>query len=82
MAPKRVPLGAKLGAKVLAPAMSETNVRRRGFGEDGIFLDAARNRYVGAISLGYGPDGKRIRRKVSGRPSRKSAPSSRRCTRS
>ena len=47
--------------------MSETNVRRRGFGEDGIYLDAARNRYMGAVSLGYGPDGKRIRRKVSGK---------------
>ena len=47
--------------------MSETTVRRRGHGEDGIYLDAARNRYVGAISLGYGPDGKRIRRKVSGK---------------
>ena len=47
--------------------MSETNVRRRGSGEDGIYLDAARNRYMGAISLGYGPDGKRIRRKVSGK---------------
>ena len=47
--------------------MSETKVRRRGFGEDGIYLDAARNRYIGAISLGYGPDGKRIRRKVSGK---------------
>ena len=47
--------------------MSEMTVRRRGFGEDGIYLDAARNRYVGAISLGYGPDGKRIRRKVSGK---------------
>src|SRR5882757_4367517 len=47
--------------------MSETQVRRRGFGEDGIYLDAARNRYMGAISLGYGPDGKRIRRKVSGK---------------
>jgi integrase len=47
--------------------MSETQVRRRGFGEDGIDLDAARNRYMGAISLGYGPDGKRIRRKVSGK---------------
>jgi hypothetical protein len=30
-------------------------------------LDAARNRYMGAVSLGYGPDGKRIRRKVSGK---------------
>ena len=38
-----------------------------GFGEDGIYSDAARNRYMGAISLGYGPDGKRIRRKVSGK---------------
>jgi hypothetical protein len=63
----RVSLGAKLGAKVLGSAMSETNVRRRGFGEDGIYLDAARNRYMGAISLGYGPDRKRIRRKVSGK---------------
>ena len=27
----------------------------------------AKNRYVGAISVGFGPDGKRIRRKVSGR---------------
>jgi integrase len=47
--------------------MSETNVSRRAHGEDGIYLDAARNRYMGAVSLGYGPDGKRIRRKVSGR---------------
>ena len=47
--------------------MSETQVRRRGFGEDGIYFDAARNRYMGAVSLGYGPDGKRIRRKVSGK---------------
>jgi integrase len=47
--------------------MSETKVRRRGHGEDGIYLDAARNRYMGAVSLGYGPDGKRIRRKVSGK---------------
>ena len=30
-------------------------------------LDAAKNRYVGAISVGFGPDGKRIRRKVTGR---------------
>jgi len=42
-------------------------VRRRGHGEDAIYLDAAKNRYVGAVSLGYGPDGRRIRRKVTGR---------------
>ena len=47
--------------------MSEAQVTRRGFGEDGIYLDAARNRYMGVVSLGYGPDGKRIRRKVSGK---------------
>jgi integrase len=47
--------------------MSERQVRRRGYGEDGIYLDTARNRYMGAVSLGYGPDGKRIRRKVSGK---------------
>jgi hypothetical protein len=47
--------------------MSETTVPRRGHGEDGIYLDAARNRYMGAVSLVYGPDGKRIRRKVSGK---------------
>lgn len=43
------------------------DARRRGHGEDSIYLDAARNRYVGAISLGYRPDGQRIRRKVTGR---------------
>ena len=51
----------------MASAMSETKVRAPWAGEDSIYLDAARNRYMGAISLGYGPDGKRIRRKVSGK---------------
>jgi len=41
--------------------------RRRGHGEDAIYFDAARNRYVGAISVGFGPDGKRLRRKVTGK---------------
>src|SRR5579859_1380203 len=48
--------------------MAEVKVaRRRGHGEDSIYLDAAKKRYVGAVSLGYGPDGRRIRRKVTGR---------------
>jgi integrase len=47
--------------------MTETTARRRGHGEDAIYFDAAKNRYVGAVSLGFGPDGKRIRRKVTGR---------------
>jgi len=52
---------------------------RRGWGDDGIFFehdapcrDSDRHRHCegrwrGVISLGFGPDGKRIRRKVSGK---------------
>ena len=47
--------------------MSETKVSRRPRGEDAIYFAAAKNRYVGSVSLGYGPDGKRIRRKVFGK---------------
>jgi hypothetical protein len=37
---------------------------RRGQGEDSIYKDG--DRWRGATSLGYGPDGKRLRKKVSG----------------
>ena len=47
--------------------MSETKVSRRSRGEDAIYFATAKNRYVGSVSLGYGPDGKRIRRKVFGK---------------
>ena len=48
--------------------MAETTVRRRRpRGEDAIYFAADKNRYVGSVSLGYGPDGKRIRRKVFGK---------------
>ena len=47
--------------------MTESTARRRGRGEDAIYFDETKNRYVGAVSLGFGPDGKRIRRKVTGR---------------
>ncbi len=47
--------------------MTDTTARRRGHGEDAIYFDPAKNRYVGAVSLGFGPDGKRMRRKVTGR---------------
>jgi integrase len=47
--------------------MAETSARRRGHGEDAIYFDATKNRYIGAVSLGFGPDGKRSRRKVTGR---------------
>jgi integrase len=47
--------------------MAQASLKRRGHGEDAVYFDAAKNRYMGAISLGYTPDGKRIRRKVTGR---------------
>jgi integrase len=47
--------------------MADTTARRRGHGEDAIYFDASKNRYIGAVSIGFGPDGKRTRRKVSGR---------------
>ena len=61
-------LGANLGAKrfKLLPCQRDA-ARRRGYGEDSIYLDTARGRYVGAVSLGYGPNGRRIRRKVTGK---------------
>jgi integrase len=53
-------------------------VARRGYGEDGIYFDhrgdcrdpayhrGCPGRWRGVVSLGYGPDGKRVRKKVSG----------------
>jgi integrase len=61
------------------PCYHETMSTRRGWGQDGIFFehdapcrDSDRHRHCegrwrGAISLGFGADGKRIRRKVSGK---------------
>ncbi|WP_030812415.1 site-specific integrase [Streptomyces sp. NRRL S-337] len=45
----------------------EPSRRRAGKGEDSIYWDKAKNRYVGAVSMGYSPSGKRIRAKVSGK---------------
>jgi hypothetical protein len=47
--------------------MADASVRRRGHGEDAICFAADKNRYIGAVSVGFGPDGKRLRRKVSGK---------------
>jgi integrase len=40
---------------------------RRGHGEGSIYRDEANGTWAGAISLGWTPDGKRTRRKVTGR---------------
>jgi integrase len=47
--------------------MATGTSKRRGHGEDSIYFDEDRKRYIGAVSLGAGPDGKRIRRKVTGK---------------
>lgn len=50
--------------------MTETPKRARtraGHGEDTIYWDPAKNRYVGAVSLGHAPNGKRRRPKVYGK---------------
>jgi integrase len=39
---------------------------RRGYGEDSIYWHAAKGRYVGAVSLGYDPKGRRVRKSVTG----------------
>jgi hypothetical protein len=53
----------------LEPGMQATS-KRRGQGEDSIYWDASKNRYVGAVSLGFGLSGTRIR-KLSGTRIRK-----------
>jgi len=40
---------------------------RRGLGEDFIYWGLSKNRYVGAVSQGFSPGGRRVRRKVTGR---------------
>ena len=47
--------------------MTQAKGRRRGQGEDSIYWDSSKNRYVGAVSLGFSPAGTRVRRKVAGR---------------
>jgi integrase len=53
--------------KRYACLMADASLKRRGHGEDAIYFAADKNRYIGAISIGFGPDGKRLRRKVSGK---------------
>jgi hypothetical protein len=44
-----------------------TATARRGHGEGSVYRDAVSGTWVGAISLGWRPDGSPIRRKVTGR---------------
>jgi integrase len=47
--------------------MTVVSGKRRGRGEDSIYWDDAKDRYVGVVSLGYSPSGTRVRKKVMGR---------------
>ena len=48
-------------------SMTQGTSKRRGHGEDSIYWDESKDRYVGAVSLGFSPSGARIRKKVTGR---------------
>jgi len=48
-------------------SMTHATSKRRGQGEDSIYWDESKNRYVGAVSLGFSPAGTRIRKKVTRR---------------
>ena len=68
--------GANAGAKSYNLGMAGAS--RRGYGEDGIYFDhrgdcrdsalhkTCSGRWRGVVSLGFDPDGKRVRQKVSG----------------
>ncbi|WP_274916561.1 tyrosine-type recombinase/integrase [Streptomyces sp. WZ-12] len=47
--------------------MTDEKRSRAGNGDDSIYWDKSKNRYIGAISLGFTPAGKRSRPKVSGK---------------
>src|SRR5215469_9767209 len=71
-------MSAKLSAILLKRACRLSSHRptvlgvaeRRGWAEDSIYWSEQRHRWVGVISRGYGPDGMRRRRQVSGRTKR------------
>jgi hypothetical protein len=47
--------------------MTQATGKRRGHGEDSIYWDESKSRYVGAVSVGFSASGARLRKKVSGR---------------
>jgi hypothetical protein len=58
--------GSQTGSQTsYARCLTETTTRRRGHGEDAIYIDPAKNRYVGAVSLGSEADHGRWERLTS-----------------
>ena len=54
-----------------AGAMTQAAGKRRGHGADSIYWDEFKNRFVGAVSVGFSATGTRIRKKVTGRTNAK-----------
>jgi hypothetical protein len=50
--------------------------KRRAQGEDSIYWDESKNRYIGAVSLGFSLAGTRIRKTLTWRPSGPTSPTS------
>src|SRR3984893_2828837 len=53
--------------KACPEVMTQATGKRRGHGEDSIYWDESRKRYIGAVDLGLSPAGTRTRKKVSGK---------------
>jgi hypothetical protein len=47
--------------------VTQAKGQRHGHGEDSIYWDSSKSRYIDAVSLGFSPAGRRIRRKLTGR---------------
>jgi hypothetical protein len=47
--------------------MTRATSKRRGHGADSICWDESRNRFAGAVSVGFSASGTRVREKVNGR---------------
>jgi hypothetical protein len=47
--------------------VTQAKGQRHGHSEDSIYWDSSKSRYIDAVSLGFSPAGRRIRRKLTGR---------------
>ncbi len=53
--------------KSAALCLASVRTSRGWHGDDSLYFDAEKNLYVGAVSFGYGGDGKRVCRRVYGK---------------
>src|ERR1700730_346278 len=61
--------------------MVHATSKDRGHGEDSIYWDATRNRYIGAVDLGLNPAARRVRKRSPARPRSRFATSFGNCIR-